>query len=174
MTTSPPNRDTHVRAVPRPRGGFDPRRLHHWIAFGFGSGLAPRAPGTVGTLAAVPLYLALAPLAWPLYLGVLFGLVALGIWACDRTARDLDDADPSAIVWDEWVGFLLTMVAAPSGWPWVIAGFLLFRLFDIWKPWPIGLVDRRVHGGLGIMLDDLIAGAMAALVLAIAAWWLVG
>lgn len=166
MTTSPAKPDAP------PGAGFDPRRLHHWIAFGLGSGLAPRAPGTVGTLAAIPLYLLLALLHWSAYLGVLVILALVGIWACERTARDLDVDDPSAIVWDEWVGFLVTMIAAPAGWGWVLAGFLLFRVLDIWKPWPIRWADRRVGGGLGIMLDDLIAGAMAAVVIALAAWLL--
>lgn len=152
--------------------GFDPRRIHHWIAFGFGSGLVRRAPGTAGTVAAIPLYLLLSLLAWPFYVGILVLLILVGIWACERAARDLGSKDPSAIVWDEWVGFLVTMVAAPSGWWWVFAGFLLFRLFDIWKPWPVSVADRRVSGGLGIMLDDLIAGAMAGVLIALAAWWL--
>ncbi len=155
----------------RPQSGFDPRRVHHWIAFGLGSGLAPYAPGTAGTLAAIPLYLLLSGLAWPLYLGVTLILFLIGVWACQRTARDLALEDPAAIVWDEWVGLLVTMVAAPSGWPWLLAGVLLFRLLDIWKPWPVRVADRRVGGGLGIMLDDLIAGAMAALLIAAAAHW---
>jgi phosphatidylglycerophosphatase A len=156
----------------RPTTGFNPRRIHHWIAFGFGSGLVRRAPGTAGTIAAIPLYLLLSQLAWPLYVGLLLLLILIGIWACDRAARDLDSKDPSAIVWDEWVGFLVTMVAAPSGWLWIFAGFVLFRLFDIWKPWPVSVADQRVSGGLGIMLDDLIAGAMAGVLIALAAWWL--
>jgi phosphatidylglycerophosphatase A len=156
---------------PNPRR-FDARRLHHWIAFGFGSGLVPRAPGTAGTLAAIPLYLLISPLHWSVYLALILAFTLLGIWACDRTARDLGVEDPSAIVWDEWVGFLVTMIAAPSGWPWIIAGLILFRLFDIWKPWPVRVADRGVGGGLGIMLDDLIAGAMAGALIALAAVWL--
>lgn len=154
------------------RAGFDPRRLHHWIAFGGGAGLAPWAPGTVGTLAALPLYwlmMGLSPLGYGL---ALLALTLLGIWACDRTARDLGVSDPSAIVWDEVAGFLLTMAAAPPGWPWLVAGFALFRLFDIWKPWPIGWLDRTIPGGLGIMVDDLAAGAMAWAVLHLAALYL--
>ncbi len=156
MTTSAP-RD--------PRAGFHPRRLHHWIAFGFGSGLSPWAPGTAGTLAAVPLYLLLQPLAVGWYLAVVAALTLIGVWACDRTARDLQTDDPGAIVWDEVAGYLVTMTAAPSGWVWVLAGFALFRLFDIWKPWPIRVLDARVPGGLGIMLDDLVAGLFAGVCL---------
>lgn len=162
-----------VKGRLNPRGkGFDPKRVHHWIAFGFGSGLSPVAPGTAGTLAAIPAYLLMSPLHWPHYLGLVLAFTLLGIWACERTSRDLGAKDPSAIVWDEWVGFFVTMLAAPSGWLWILAGFVLFRLFDIWKPWPVRLADRRVGGGLGIMLDDLIAGAMAGVLIALAAWWL--
>jgi phosphatidylglycerophosphatase A len=137
----------------------------HFLAFGFGSGAAPVAPGTFGTLAAVPLYLLLAqlPLAW--YLGVLIGAFALGIWLCGRTAADLGVHDHGGIVWDEFVGLWITMVAAPPGWLWLVAGFVLFRLFDIGKPFPIGWLDRRVKGGLGVMLDDAVAGAFAWLCL---------
>jgi phosphatidylglycerophosphatase A len=153
-----------------PRTGFDWRRPHHWLAFGFGAGLSPWAPGTMGTLVAVPLYLALAPLPVPVYLGVVLLLSLVGIWVCGRTARDLGTDDPSVIVWDEIAGFLLTMTAAPPGWEWILAGFLLFRAFDILKPWPVRELDRRVHGGLGVMLDDLAAGVMALACLQVLAW----
>jgi len=149
---------------------IDWRRPHHWLAYGFGSGLAPWAPGTMGTLAAVPLYLLLRPLDPGWYLAVLLVLFLAGIWACEKTARELKDQDPSAIVWDEVVGYLATMTAAPPGWIWPLLGFLLFRFFDILKPWPISALDRRVRGGLGVMLDDLVAGIAAwAVVRAVAA-----
>jgi phosphatidylglycerophosphatase A len=148
---------------------FDPRRVHHWIAFGLGSGLAPWAPGTFGTLAAVPLYLLLAPLPLPAYLAVLVACFALGVWACGRTALDLGAADPKPIVWDEVLGLLATMTAAPRGWIWVALGFALFRLFDVVKPWPICWLERRFRGGLGIMLDDLAAGLAAWATLALIA-----
>lgn len=140
---------------------WDWRRPHHWIAFGFGAGLSPLAPGTVGTLAAIPLYLvlqALSPLGYLLVLAVMF---LVGLWACDKTARELGASDPGAIVWDEIIGFLVTMAQAPPGWIWILLGFILFRLFDILKPWPIGALDQRIKGGLGILLDDLVAGVMA-------------
>ena len=149
--------------------GFDPGRLHHWIAFGFGSGLAPWAPGTFGTLAAVPLYWLLQPLSLAAYLALLLVLSGIGVWACSRTARDLGSNDPSAIVWDEVLGYLLAMAGSPGGWSWVLAGFVVFRLFDIWKPWPVRVLDQRVGGGLGIILDDLAAGAMTWAVLWLAA-----
>jgi phosphatidylglycerophosphatase A len=88
-------------------------------------------------------------------------LIAHSIWLCERTSRDLGVHDHGGIVWDEFVGFWLTMVAAPEGWHWLLAGFLLFRLFDILKPFPINYLDRHIHGGLGIMLDDAVAGSFA-------------
>ena len=143
----------------------------HLLAFGFGSGLAPKAPGTFGTLAAVPLYFALAPLSLPLYLLIVVASFAFGVWICDITSKDLGVHDHPGIVWDEFVGLWVTLIAAPAGWWWVAVGFLLFRLFDIWKPWPIGWADRRVSGGFGIMLDDLIAGLYGLAVLQALAWW---
>lgn len=140
---------------------FDWRRPHHWLAYGFGSGLVPLAPGTAGTAAAIPIYLLMQtlPLFW--YLSALSAMFLIGIWACSKTAAEMQAHDPSAIVWDEILGFLVAMIAVPPGWLWILAGFALFRFFDILKPWPIGELDRRVPGGLGIMLDDLVAGAMA-------------
>jgi phosphatidylglycerophosphatase A len=137
----------------------------HLLALGFGSGLSPVAPGTAGTLVAIPFYLLLAQLPLPWYLLVLVVAFGVGIYLCERTARDLGVHDHGGIVWDEFVGFWLTMVAAPPGWPWVVAGFLLFRLFDIVKPFPINWFDRHIKGGLGIMLDDALAGSFAWLCL---------
>ena len=134
----------------------------HLLAFGFGSGCSPKAPGTMGTVVAVALYLPLSRLSLSAYLLTLTAVILVGIWLCDRTTRDLGVHDHPGIVWDEIAGFLLTMVAVPPGWLWIVAGFVLFRLFDIWKPWPISWLDRQVGGGLGIMLDDLLAGVFAA------------
>lgn len=139
--------------------------LRTWLAFGFGSGLAPRAPGTFGTLAAVPLYLLLQPLPLTAYLVVVVAMSLLGIHLCGHAARRLGVHDHPGIVWDEFAGYLVTMAAAPAGWLWVVAGFALFRLFDIWKPWPIHIADHKVQGGLGIMADDLIAGVYGWLAL---------
>ena len=145
----------------------------HFLAFGFGAGLAPKAPGTAGTLVAVPLYLVLIlGLNVYAYLGVIIAAFILGIYLCGRTASDLGVHDHGGIVWDEFVGFWITMIAAPVGWIWVLVGFVLFRFFDIIKPWPISWIDKKISGGLGIMLDDVIAGVMAALVLQGLAWWL--
>jgi len=137
----------------------------HFLAFGLGSGAAPVAPGTFGTLAAVPLYLLLDLLPLNVYLIVLILSFALGIWLCGKTSRALGVHDHGGIVWDEFVGFWLTMVAAPPGWQWLVLGFVLFRFFDIVKPFPIGWLDRKITGGLGIMVDDAVAGSFAWLVL---------
>lgn len=133
----------------------------HFLAFGFGSGLAPFAPGTFGTLAGLVLYLGIMHLDWWSYLIVVLVAVITGIEICGRTARDLGVHDHSGIVWDEIAGIWITLIAAPAGWLWIGVGFVLFRIFDIIKPWPIGFIDRKVAGGLGIMLDDVIAGLFA-------------
>jgi phosphatidylglycerophosphatase A len=135
------------------------------LALGFGSGLVPLAPGTAGTLVAIPVYLLLQSLSLNLYLPLVIGLFLLGIPICTHTTQRLGVHDHPGIVWDEIVGYLVTMTFAPPGWAWVATGFVLFRVFDVIKPWPIGWCDRRVHGGFGIMLDDLLAGVMAAVVL---------
>ncbi len=145
------------------------RPWYHWLAFGLGSGLSPWLPGTMGTLAVIPIYCLVAP--YPMvYTAVLLFVLAVGPWLCGRTARDLQarkggarTLDPPAIVWDEWAGLLLTLWGLPFSWPTLLAGFLLFRFFDMLKPWPISWLDRRIHGGMGIMLDDL-AAALAATV----------
>lgn len=143
------------------------RSLYHWIAWGFGSGLSPVMPGTCGTLVGVGLYVWLPALPLVPYLLLILIMFVAGIWLCGQTAVDLGIHDHSSIVWDEIVGFFVTMISAPAGWGWVVAGFVLFRIFDIWKPWPINWLDRHVHGGLGIMLDDLLAGVYAAVLLQI-------
>ena len=150
------------------------RPWYHWPAMGMGSGLAPWMPGTAGTVAAVPLYLLVAGHAL-LYTVVLLAIIAVGPWLCGRTAQDMrargTGGDPPAIVWDEWAGFLLTLWGLPFSWGTLAAGFLLFRFFDMLKPWPISWADRKLHGGAGIMLDDLLAGLLAALVLRLLLWW---
>ena len=150
-----------VRKIP---GGFIKNPVH-LLALGFGAGLAPKLPGTAGTVVGVLFYLMLQHLPVLYYTGVLVVLIISGIWICGRTARDLGVHDHPAIVYDEIVGYLVTMCMAPSGWLWIVSGFILFRLFDIWKPWPICWLDRRITGGLGVMLDDLVAGVVAALIL---------
>ncbi|RFA27018.1 phosphatidylglycerophosphatase A [Alkalilimnicola ehrlichii] len=151
---------------------FKLRNPVHFLALGFGSGLAPKAPGTFGTLAGIPIFLVLAQFSLPVYLAVTALFFVVGIAICGVAARDAGVHDHPAIVWDEVVGFLITMIAVPAGWGWVILGFCLFRLFDILKPWPIRLLDRYVGGGFGIMIDDVLAGIFALAVLQLLLYWL--
>jgi phosphatidylglycerophosphatase A len=145
----------------------------NFFALGFGSGLAPKAPGTFGTLAALPLYLFwLQGLSLPSFLVVIALSFLLGIWLCDAAASNLGVHDHPGIVWDEFVGLWVSCIALPAGWPWLLAAFVLFRFFDILKPWPIRWLDRKVPGGLGIMVDDLLAGLFALAVIQLAAMWL--
>ena len=148
-----------------------PDLLRHpvqFLAFGFGSGLSPRAPGTAGTLVAIPLYLLFAE--WNLLQYTLLVLVSvvLGVWICGAASRQLQVHDHPGIVWDEFVGYWITMWAVPVDWVWIIAGFVVFRVYDIVKPWPVNVLDRKVGGGFGIMIDDVLAGVMACLTLHIA------
>ena len=134
----------------------------HFIALGFGSGLAPAAPGTFGTLAGLGLYWLLAQVAPPLVIAFLaIPAFFLGVWACERTGRDLGVHDHGAMVWDEIVAFLPLAALASSSLMLQGVAFLLFRIFDIWKPYPIRLVEAKVKGGMGVMVDDLMAGAYA-------------
>lgn len=142
----------------------------HCLSLGFGSGLSPVAPGTCGTLVGIPLYLLLRDMYLPYYLTAIAGLFLLGIYLCGKTSAALGSQDPGAIVWDEIVGYLCTMAQAPRGWVWILAGFMLFRAFDILKPWPIAWMDQRVKGGFGIMLDDLAAGIYSLICLQLIAY----
>ena len=142
----------------------------HILAFGFGSGLAPKAPGTAGTVMAVILYLLLSRPPLPVYLLILLLAFAGGIYLGGRSSELLGVHDHGGIVWDEFVGYWITMLVAPAGWQWILIGFVLFRLFDILKPFPINVFDRHVHGGLGIMIDDAIAGSFAWLCLQLIAF----
>lgn len=142
----------------------------HFLALGFGSGLAAKAPGTFGTLAAIPLYLLMAPLPLTWYIGLTLVGVFAGFYICGKAAQDMGVHDHGAIVWDEVVGLLITMLAAPSGWGWLLVGFGLFRFFDIIKPWPIRWLDAKVHGGFGIMIDDVLAGVFSFICLQGLVW----
>lgn len=132
-----------------------------WLATGFGSGLSPWAPGTFGSVIGVLFYMALAGLPLPVYLGVVLALAIAGIFLCDRAGKVLGVSDHPGIVWDEIVGLLITMTATPLSWQGVALGFALFRFFDILKPWPVATIERRVGGGLGVMLDDVMAALYA-------------
>ena len=144
----------------------------HLLSLGFGTGLVPKMPGTAGTLIGVLLYVPLHYLPWQYYLLVTLLLFVLGIWLCGKTAARLGVHDHPAIVWDEIVGYLITMLLVPYGWGWMLAGFMLFRLFDIWKPWPIRWLDKQVRGGLGIMIDDVLAAIYGLICLQIIAYLL--
>jgi phosphatidylglycerophosphatase A len=139
----------------------------NFIALGGGLGLAPKAPGTFGTLLGIPL-LFLMPTNLVAYLFVVVVLFALGVWCCHVCAKNLGVHDHPGIVWDEVVGYLITMIAVPKTLLWVVVGFILFRFFDILKPWPISWIDKQVHGGLGIMLDDVLAAVFALIVIQVA------
>jgi phosphatidylglycerophosphatase A len=144
---------------------FQLRRWQHFLALGFGAGLAPKAPGTVGTLVAIPFIVAFASLGVIWYGLFLTVGTLLGIYVCGKAAKDVGEHDHGAIVWDEIIGFALTMLLVPLSVQTLLAGFLLFRFFDIVKPWPIRWFDKKVHGGLGIMLDDLLAAVPCWLIL---------
>jgi len=134
----------------------------HFLAFGLGSGLSPVAPGTTGTMAAIPLAWLMAEyLSLPLYLAVTLVAMVVGFWICGRSSEMLGVHDHRGIVWDEFVGYFITMIAVPQTWYWILLGFLLFRFFDIFKPWPAKQFDASLHNGVGIMIDDVIAGLYA-------------
>jgi phosphatidylglycerophosphatase A len=145
----------------------------HLVAFGFGSGLSPWAPGTFGTLVAIPITLFVMQFGFVAHLSFAIFAALFGVYICGESARRLGVHDHPGIVWDEITGFAVTMLTVPAHSAgggsrqiyWVLAGFALFRLFDIWKPWPIREADHSLTGGLGIMLDDVIAGLFAAAIL---------
>jgi phosphatidylglycerophosphatase A len=137
----------------------------HFLALGFGSGLAPVAPGTFGSVVGVLAALFVQRLPLLGELAVIVSAFLAGIWICGESARRLGVHDHPGIVWDEIVGMLVTMAFAPAGWAWLLGGFVLFRFFDILKPWPIRKLDHGMDGGLGIMLDDVLAGVYAGLLL---------
>jgi phosphatidylglycerophosphatase A len=143
-------------------------RPAYFLAFGFGSGLSPKAPGTFGTLVAFPLFWLLAGLSAPIFLAVVAALFVVGIWVCGAAGKALGVPDHGGIVWDEIVAMLLVLAFAPRTLAGFAAAFVLFRLFDIWKPFPIRWFDRRLKNGFGVMLDDLLAAGYTVLCL-----WLV-
>lgn len=139
-----------------------------WLACGFGSGLAPVAQGTFGSLAAILPWLLLRTLPMQLYMFAVVVAFGIGVLACGIAGRAVGVDDHRSIVWDEFVGLWIALIPVLMG-PWwmVVLGFGLFRLFDVWKPWPIRLLDRRLKGGMGVMVDDVVAGVFAAVVLAL-------
>jgi phosphatidylglycerophosphatase A len=163
MTTSPPESSHKRDRIPVPAALL--RDPVHLLALGFGSGLAPVAPGTFGSLVGLLFGLAVAPFGLRVAVAVTIAVTLAGIWICGESARKLGVHDHSAIVWDEVAGMMLTLLAAPRSWWGIALAFGLFRLFDVWKPWPIREIDHGMRGGLGIMLDDVMAAVMAAIVL---------
>jgi len=138
----------------------------HFLSTGFGAGLSPVAPGTVGTLVAVPLYYFISDLSWQIYLLIVLVGFFTGIYLCQQTADALGVHDHGGIVWDEIIGYWITMSLVPdASWLWMLAGFITFRFFDILKPWPIKQADARLKGGFGIMFDDVLAAVYAMAVL---------
>jgi len=157
-----------ARFTARPNVRFLFAHPSHFVALGFGAGLAPVAPGTFGTLLALPIFWLLAPRLDPLSFLIVLGFLFLaGVWVCDRTGRDLGVADHQAMVWDEVVAFLVVLFFAPPTPPWQALAFLLFRLFDILKPGPIGYIETRFRGGFGVMIDDLAAAFITLICLAL-------
>lgn len=148
------------------------RRWDGFLALGFGSGLAPKAPGTFGTLVAVPLgvLLSLTPLAVHLVLLVLAFI--LGVVVCERVGKRLGVSDHGAMVWDEFVGYWVAIAALPNQWPWLLAAFVVFRFFDILKPWPIRPLEKHFGGGFGVMIDDVAAGILTVAILWPVSYWL--
>ncbi|MPZ57111.1 MAG: phosphatidylglycerophosphatase A [Rhizobiales bacterium] len=143
-----------------------------FLALGCGAGLVPRAPGTAGSLLAIPLTLLLKGLPFGWQIAIWATMCVAGIWLCDRVGRTLGEPDHPAIVWDEICGMAIVLLLSPPGLGWVLAGFLAFRVFDIVKPWPIHIIDRRLPNGLGAMGDDLMAAVYAAaLVMTAQALW---
>ena len=140
-------------------------------AFGFGSGLSKIVPGTVGTLAAIPFYFLMLELGWIGYALVVLFSAVIGVYFCSYASKALNVHDHSGIVWDEFVGFWITMFMVPPTWSWIAIGFVLFRFFDMVKPWPISVVDRKVHGGFGIMFDDILAGVAALICMQGLLWY---
>lgn len=137
----------------------------HWLAFGFGSGLLPIAPGTWGSALALVLFVLVPPIDPAWFAGAMVFTFLAGVWACGESARRIGLKDPSGVVFDEMVGMWLTLATVPRSAGWIAAAFFCFRIMDVWKPWPIREVDHRTPGGLGIMLDDVLAAAYAAVIL---------
>lgn len=141
-----------------------------WLATGAGSGLSPKAPGTAGSIAGMLPWLLLAQLPPLAYLAVTALVFVLGTWSANWVIARTGVQDPGAVVVDEWVGLWLALFLVPAGWGWALAGFVLFRIFDILKPWPCSWADRRLKGGMGVMIDDVFAGLYALALVQAAAW----
>ena len=153
-----------------PPGQVRPRMTDpvQFLAFGFGSGLSPWAPGTAGTVMALPVYLLFADQPLWIYSAIVLLAAVLGVFLCDRASHSLGVHDHPGIVWDEFVGLWIALWALPPEPLWIALGFVVFRVLDIAKPWPVGWLDRHTRGGLGIMVDDVAAGVMTCVTLHLA------
>ncbi len=153
--------------IVHPTARFALRHPAHFVALGFGTGLAPVAPGTVGTVLAFPIYMLLDRWLDPLGLAVVIAaFFAIGVWACGRTGHDLGIADHSSMNWDEGVAMMLILLVIPAEWQWWVFAFGAFRFFDVVKPPPIRHIDRTMKGGLGVMFDDIVAAFYTLLLVA--------
>ncbi|MDA9064461.1 phosphatidylglycerophosphatase A [Pseudomonadales bacterium] len=141
----------------------------HLLATGFGSGLVPKAPGTMGSVLALLLWIPLQELPVMVYGLFVLACIPFGIWLCGRVAVEMQVKDPACIVFDEFVGVWVALFMLPVGWYWPVIGFILFRLFDIFKPWPVSWLDQKLPGGWGIMLDDVAAGLFSLIILQVLA-----
>lgn len=146
------------------------RNPWHFVAFGFGSGTVPFAPGTFGTLMAIPFYLALSTFSPLIYLTLVILIFFGASWLCEKVSREISVHDHPGMCIDEFVGFLVTMFYAPQGIIWIIWGVIFFRIFDILKPWPINYMDKNIKGGFGMVLDDVMAGIYSFILLHVISW----
>lgn len=154
--------------MPTPREIW--QKPSYFVAFGFGAGCIPVAPGTFGTLMAIPFYLMMQSLSLTIYLTLLILITIGSVWLSQKVSEEIQVHDHPGMCLDEIVGFLVTMCGAPFGIGWIILGFILFRFFDILKPWPINYIDQKVSGGFGMILDDIVAGIFSLIILQIIAW----
>lgn len=145
----------------------------YFIAFGFGSGASPIAPGTMGTLMAIPFYLMMKPLSDTTYFVLVVVLFVLAVLISEKVSREIEVHDHPGMCLDEFIGYFITMFHAPSGWIWILLGFIFFRFFDIWKPWPIYILDQKIHGGLGMIVDDAVAGLFSLILIQIISFVLI-
>jgi phosphatidylglycerophosphatase A len=161
------NKKRHYQVPPIPESVW--KNPWHFIAFGFGTGALPVAPGTFGTLLAIPFYLYLSTFSHTVYLILTILITMFSVWLCEKVSREIEIHDHQGMCIDEFVGFFVTMLYAPYGWGWILLGFVLFRFFDIAKPWPIRQIDTQVKGGFGMILDDVAAGIYSCLIIQILA-----
>ncbi len=164
------SRDTQKQAKISPKNIW--RNPIYFLSFGFGLGLFPVMPGTFGTLGAIPLYLLILDLKFAIYLVICFLFFIFGVYICTITERDSGIKDNSSIVWDEIVGFLVALSTVPVSILWISYAFIIFRILDIFKPWPIYILEEKTSGGFAIMIDDLVAGGITAIIVWLSLLWI--